>query len=192
MSPDPDLLEVLHGARVADDQQADVRRQMLDFAHHHPDALDRSCEDGHFTGSALVVDPATQRTLLLFHAKAQRWLQPGGHADGEGDLAQVAWREASEETGIVGLRVVRPAIDLDIHLFRPRTGTPRIHLDVRFLVVAPPDADVVGNHESEALRWVRLDELTALGVDDGLLRLARAGLARAAELAQAEQDETTA
>ena len=40
-------------------------------------------------GSAAVVDPATGRLLLLFHAKVQRWLQPGGHADGDANLAAV-------------------------------------------------------------------------------------------------------
>ena len=41
--------------------------------------------------------------------KLQRWLQPGGHADGDANLAGVALREATEETGIEGLRVVLPA-----------------------------------------------------------------------------------
>ena len=66
-----------------------------------PDVLDRRCRPGHLTGSALVVDPSDRRILVLFHTKLQRWLQPGGHADGDADLARVALREAAEETGIV-------------------------------------------------------------------------------------------
>ena len=80
--------------------------------------------------------------LLLFHAKVQRWLQPGGHADGDGNLARVALREAEEETGIAGLRVLTPAIDLDVHVFHHarRAEPDHLHLDVRHLVVAPAGA----------------------------------------------------
>jgi 8-oxo-dGTP pyrophosphatase MutT (NUDIX family) len=150
---------------------------MLAFAQEHPDSLLRSCRAGHFTGSALVVHADRQRVLLMLHAKAGLWLQPGGHADGQADLGEVAWREATEETGIDGLVLRRPAIDLDIHEFRPRVGEPHTHLDVRYLIEAPDGAQPKGNAESHALRWVTLAELDALGVDDGLRRLARRGLA---------------
>jgi 8-oxo-dGTP pyrophosphatase MutT (NUDIX family) len=179
MSPDADLLAALETASVDRPSQGAIRSNMLTFARAHPDALLRTCEDGHFTGSAAVVDPRREQLLVLLHAKAGLWLQPGGHADGEGDLAAVALREATEETGVEGLDVVRPAIDLDIHEFRPRVGAPHLHLDVRYLVVAPPLAEAVGNDESEALRWVDLAELRALGVDEGLMRLARKALALA-------------
>jgi 8-oxo-dGTP pyrophosphatase MutT (NUDIX family) len=179
-SPAPDLIASLTSAHLHGTDQERLRDEMLAFADAHPDALLRSCAPGHFTGSALVVHDDRERVLLMLHAKAGLWLQPGGHADGEADLAEVAWREATEETGIVGLRVTRPAIDLDIHMFRPRVGEPHRHLDVRYLVQAPAGAEVLGNAESEELRWVSLDELPDYGVDEGLSRLARRGLALAA------------
>jgi 8-oxo-dGTP pyrophosphatase MutT (NUDIX family) len=154
-----------------------TRADFAVFLDRHDDALLRSCAPGHLTGSALVVDPATQRILLLHHAKLRRWLQPGGHADGDGNLAAVALREASEETGIDGLRVVVPAIDLDVHLVEPPREPPHHHYDVRYLVVTPPGATAVGNHESTELRWVTLDDLDALGCDHGVRRMAEAGLA---------------
>lgn len=155
-----------------------ARTDILSFIDAHPDALHRACAVGHLTGSALVVDPITRHLLLLFHAKVQRWLQPGGHADGDADLAHVALREAEEETGITGLSVVTPAIDLDIHLFHNAAGTEpdHLHLDVRYLVLAPPGAEPVTNHESEGLAWVAVDDLPRYEVDPGTIRMARAGL----------------
>ncbi len=154
------------------------RRTMLRFADEHADALERSCLAGHFTGSAMVVDASGKRVLLMLHAKLGRWLQPGGHADGDGRLGQVARREASEETGIEGLVLIEPSIDLDVHEIPARPGEPaHLHLDVRYLVRAPAAARPRGNHESLDIGWFTRDDLAGLDVDPGLVRLARAALA---------------
>lgn len=144
-----------HDPRPEPESPERARDRVLAFCRTHPDALERSCLEGHLTGSAVVVDAAGSRTLLLHHAKLGRWLQPGGHADGDGNLANVAWREATEETGMPGLRVVWPAVDVDIHTIPARPGEPEhLHLDVRFAVIAPDDAVVQLNHESLGARWV--------------------------------------
>ncbi len=166
------------GARAGDAALESHRAQILAFIDEHPDALHRSCLAGHLTGSAVVIDPSTRQVLLLFHAKVRRWLQPGGHADGDGNLARVALREAEEETGIAGLRVAVPAVDLDVHTFHNavRREPDHLHLDVRHLVVAPPGAVAVTNHESEGARWLPVAELGAADVDRGTVRMVRSAL----------------
>ena len=171
-------VHLLRTARIDDAVAAVHRDTILDFLLDHPDAADRSCLEGHLTGSALVVDADRSRTLLMLHRKLGRWFQPGGHADGDTNLAAVARREAGEETGIDGLQVVLPAIDVDVHTVEPPGAVPHLHLDTRFLVLAPPGAVEQANEESLALRWVDEADLDALDppVDDSTRRLVTRGL----------------
>lgn len=176
-------IALLRGADLPAEAIAD-RLTILEHVDHHPDIADRTCRPGHLTGSALVVDSTATRTLLMLHAKLGRWFQPGGHADGDTNLAAVALREATEETGIAGLRVRVPAIDVDIHEVRPPNEDAHLHLDVRFLVIAPAGAEESGNEESLALRWVtehEIDELVPV-VDHRTRRLVSVGLRTARQL----------
>jgi len=172
----------LIAAELADDREGirtDVLR-MLDA--HGVELADRGTAPGHLTGSALVVDAARERVLLLLHRKLGRWLQPGGHADGDHELAGVALKEATEETGIVGLRVLVPAVDLDVHAVDHGDELgEHLHLDLRFVVEAPPGAVEKGNHESLALRWVRWDDIDDVADEEGLRRLARQARVRLAD-----------
>ena len=160
-----------------DDDLGDRYRRLIDS---HPDACQRTCRPGHLTGSALVVDSTGAKTLLMLHAKLGRWLQPGGHADGDANLAAVALREATEETGIDGLRIWPQPLHLDIHKVDPPGEDAHLHYDVRFLVRAPADAEPKPNHESRDMRWVPLDALADLISDPGLFRLAELGAQRLA------------
>ena len=145
---------------------------------HGAELADRRTAPGHLTGSALVIDPAGGRVLMLLHAKLGRWLQPGGHADGDHELAGVALREAREETGIDGLSVLVPAVDVDIHAVDHGDSLgEHLHLDVRFVVVAPPGSVGQGNLESLALRWVEPERVGELCGEVGLVRLLGAGSA---------------
>ncbi len=155
------------------------------FLDEHPDALWRTCLEGHLTGSAFVVDAAAERALLLHHVKLGKWLQPGGHADGDGNLAAVAWREATEETGIDGLTLLAPPVDIDVHKIGPRGDEPaHVHLDVRFVAVAPEGAEPILNHEASDAAWFTFDALSQWA-DAELLRLAERGFG-AARLALAD------
>ena len=159
------------------EDQARVRDRMLAFIAEHPrDAHRRSCEPGHLTASALVVDAAGERALLTHHAKLGRWLQLGGHCDGDANLPGVALREAIEESGIADLAIEPAPIDVDIHAIPARKGEPEhLHLDTRFLVRAPSGAAARASDESVELRWVTSAEAERLEIDDSVRRLLALG-----------------
>lgn len=193
LEPSSDLLVAqaqLAQAAVAGPEPEGHRAAVLAFTEANPDAALRTNPSGHLTGSALVVDASATRTLLMLHRKLGRWFQPGGHADGDTNLAAVARREAEEETGIAGLRVVVPAIDVDVHRVEPPSEEPHLHLDTRFLVLAPTAAQEHGNEESLALRWVTEADLDGLDppIDPGTRRLVARGLAVARAVLEAGPD----
>lgn len=150
------------------------------FLHTHADVFERSNPSGHFTGSSWLVSADGARVLLMHHRKLDRWLQPGGHADGDPELARVALREAQEETGVAGLRVEGDIFDIDRHRIPARGNEPEHwHYDVRYVVRAGADECFTVNQESRALAWRPVAEVAADdSLDDSLRRMARKWQAR--------------
>ncbi len=166
----------LHAAALVDEEAVQDRDRVLAFCAKHADALHRSCPQGHLTGSGLVIDPARRQTLLIHHRKLDLWLQPGGHADGDGNLAGVAMKEVREETGLTGLRVISPAIDVDIHVIPERPNEPEhLHLDLRFVLLCAPHAIEAPNAETKGARWFDEGDPMVSGPDSSLGRTAQRG-----------------
>ena len=145
------------------------------FLRESPCAFERSHVAGHFTGSAWLVSADGERVLLMHHCKLGRWLQPGGHADGDVDLARVALREAQEETGVISLSVEGDIFDIDRHLIPAHASEPdHWHYDVRYVIRAGVDERFTINPESHALAWRSVLEVADdTSLDMSLLRMAK-------------------
>jgi 8-oxo-dGTP pyrophosphatase MutT (NUDIX family) len=169
-----DLRRQLEALDLASPDEIRHRERMLALL-EVPDCFVRSCFPGHFTGSALVVNADGSKALLHHHKNLDRWLQFGGHCDGDEDILRVAMREAVEESGIEGLIITaRRPFDIDIHPIpaNPKRGEPEHeHFDVRFMFIAPEDAVPQLSDESHELRWFSPEEMLALPIDGGLRRL---------------------
>ena len=185
MSNRAPLKRLLEEYAAASPEQAALRAQFLGFVAAHPDCCRRELAIGHVTGSALLLDHRGERVLLTHHRKLDRWLQPGGHADGDTDLAAVALRECEEESGLPGLRVEPAVFDLDRHWIPERPGEPgHWHYDVRFVVHAGLEQDFQVSAESHALAWFSLKEVAKdRAFDASLRRMAGRFLARTVQSA---------
>ena len=134
--------------------EASIATLFGEFAAKHADAASRQLAMGHLTGSAWLVSADGSRVLLTHHRKLNRWLQLGGHADGDSDLAKVALREAEEESGLRDLIVEREIFDLDRHRIPARRDeAEHWHYDVRFVVHARGSEAFSVSEESHALAW---------------------------------------
>jgi 8-oxo-dGTP pyrophosphatase MutT (NUDIX family) len=161
-------------------------QRFLAFAASGDNWFDRSRLDGHFTASAWIISQDGQRTLLTHHRKLQKWLQLGGHADGNPDLGPEALREAEEESGLTGLMLESDDIyDIDDHAIPARGAEPaHTHWDVRFVVRTTGSEDFVINAESFDLAWVDIASMVGNPhYEESVERMARKWLARQAKAA---------
>jgi 8-oxo-dGTP pyrophosphatase MutT (NUDIX family) len=168
-----DAVAVLSGWAATSDHADLARRRTVELLAAGPVAVTRAHRAGHLTASTMIVG-ADGRLLLCLHGRMRMWMQVGGHCEpGDASLGAAALREATEESGLAGLRLDPEPIDVHIHPVRcapgdGRPASPSFHHDVRFVAFAPAGAVEQVSAESSALAWVRPDALPsplADGVD---------------------------
>lgn len=154
-------------------EEAAVIRDFTQFVKSQSRCFERSLEIGHITGSAWVVNSTGCEVLLTHHRKLDRWLQLGGHADGESDVLAVAIKEAEEESGLGNFSVIGPGIfDIDIHRIPARKNEPEHdHYDVRYVLMVNGSLEFEVSEESHELRWVKLDEVKNLTREPSMMRM---------------------
>jgi len=167
------LLNKLRDYQPYDQHERDMYQTLMRFIETESRCFDRGLQIGHVTGSAWIIDNSHARALLTHHSKLDRWLQLGGHADGDPDILRVALREAREESGLEGIRPLSEAIfDVDVHPIPARGNEPRhLHYDVRFLLEADADAPLIISSESKDLAWVSLAEINQISVERSIARM---------------------
>jgi 8-oxo-dGTP pyrophosphatase MutT (NUDIX family) len=166
-----ELVELVRGHRG----QPEARERLLWLAAETAEPFSRDqFEPGHFTASGFVVSPDGASTLLVYHRRLDRWLQPGGHIDPEDPSAEAAARrEVIEETGVRLADEPGVLIDLDVHPIPPGKGEPaHDHFDVRFRFAASATSLDADRSEVRDARWFPYDAVTKVG-DDSVRRVVR-------------------
>ncbi len=126
--------------RVHQVDQLKLHREYRDLMTADHNALARDRMAGHFTASALLVDPMRAQVMLVMHPRVKRWLQMGGHIE-PADLSfrEAALRECREESGYAQIDVGECPVRLDRH--EVVCNSPRgevihsVHWDVQFLAL---------------------------------------------------------
>ena len=156
------------------EEQATVLR-FIDFVKENSDCFERSLSIGHVTGSAWVVNCSGTHVLLTHHKKLDKWLQLGGHADGDSNILRAALREVQEESGLEAFEPVSQEIfDVDIHQIPARkSDAAHDHHDIRFAVRAVGSDEYIVSDESHDLAWVEIQNLAHFTDEPSMLRMAR-------------------
>ena len=157
------LLAQLRAYEPDDALEAGHRTLMLDLLASAADPFARGhFVPGHFTASCYIVD-GEGRLLLHHHRRLGRWLQMGGHVDGDELPETAALREGREESGLADLELL-DLFDLDIHTIPAAKGEPdHDHFDVRYVVrTRTPEAITLDRAESNDLAWVTLGRAAEL------------------------------
>ncbi len=177
------LLDMLDCYRRAHPGELDVVDRIVELVRGHVDCFERTCRPGHITGAAWILSSDRRRALLTHHRQLDRWLQLGGHADGDPHVDQVALREAREESGIRHFEFVTGGgplvpLDVDVHQIPARRNQEghvvedaHEHHDIRFLLVAHADQQVCASSESYDVGWFTPDEVRRLTDEPSVLRM---------------------
>jgi 8-oxo-dGTP pyrophosphatase MutT (NUDIX family) len=177
------LLEMLARYRAVFPAGSHVADRIAALVEQHRDCFDRTCRPGHITGAAWILSADRRRCLLAHHRKLNRWLQLGGHADGEWYVEQVALREAREESGVnvfdfVPIDGMLMPFDLDVHWIPARYDfdgrmieDAHEHHDVRFLLIAHAGQEARASDESHEIGWFTPEEVSRLTDEESVLRM---------------------
>jgi 8-oxo-dGTP pyrophosphatase MutT (NUDIX family) len=161
------VIETLTDWTAPDPAQDTLRHAVLAFVLARSDSCTRECEPGHITASTAVLDDTGTQILLTLHPRLGRWVQLGGHCEaGDADIDAAALREATEESGIAGLRL-GGLVSIHVHPLTCSLGAPTRHLDLQFVAHAPAGASIEISDESLDLRWWPVNGLPQ-GTDDAL------------------------
>lgn len=157
--------------------EREVAEQFLALLEDPANPFVRERLEGHLTGGVWLVSGDGRRILMTHHRKLDRWLQLGGHADGDTDMARVALKEAEEESGLADLRVEGGIFDLDRHWIPERKDVPgHWHYDMRYVIRANGSEAYVVSEESLDLAWRDIAALAG-DADVSISRMARKWLA---------------
>ena len=99
-----DLREQINAYEPADEVERKHKEEILRQWDYLGDVIFERPDEGHFTASSVILNPAMDKMLMVHHNIYKSFGWTGGHADGAQDLLWKAMDEAREETGVLEIR----------------------------------------------------------------------------------------
>jgi len=175
------LYRHLKDYKSIDKQEEESRLETIKFIESNENCFDRTCIPGHVTGSALVVNEDITEVLLNYHAKVKKWIQFGGHSDGENNPFNVALRETFEESGLKEVKFIYPYTGiflLDHHPIPAHNGElDHIHYDVSIILMAKNSDKINISNESKDIKWVKIEDVEKYNSRDKMKKMIKKALA---------------
>jgi len=169
------LIHEINSYQARYHEETSTVRRFLDLLQNYPTCFQRHLfEPGHITASAWLVNRKETHVMLTHHRKLNKWLQLGGHTDGNENTRESAKREAIEESGIHQIRPIGQGIlDLDIHVIPAHAKEPQHeHFDLRYAFICEGDEMFTVSDESHDLKWVAIHEIRQYSNEHSMLRMA--------------------
>ena len=114
--------------------------------------------DRQVCASCFVVNFSTKELLMIYNKKLGKWLQPGGHIEGEETPLQTAIREVKEETGIefipIGNKFQNNVEPFAVENYNTRIGQM---IDIQFIGI-PKNKDII-NRENNSAQWISVERI---------------------------------
>jgi 8-oxo-dGTP pyrophosphatase MutT (NUDIX family) len=110
--------------------------------------------------SCFVIDD--DKILLIYHKKFDKYIQPGGHIEGDEEPYQTAIREIFEETGVT--IKIDDKSPFNIEIYDTKIGK---QLDYQFIGI-PVNKNAISNDESYLCGWFDINKLDNIDIVEDL------------------------
>lgn len=161
-----------------DTQEENDKKIILKCLETFDDCLTRNNEIAHFGSSAFVLNKNKDKCLMVHHNLFNAWAWPGGHADGDSNMLNVAIKEVIEETGVKNLTpLTDKIISLNIiavkgHMKNNKYVSPHLHLSTAYLLSADENEKlIVKSDENSNVQWIPIADLESYITESHMMEI---------------------
>lgn len=150
----------------SNEQEKSDKSIILDYIQKYENVLLRENKIAHMTSSGLILNEDLSKILMVHHNIYNTWSWTGGHADGDGDLLNVAIKEAKEETGVNNIYPLFNNIaSVDIlpvygHIKNGNYISAHLHLSIAYILITnEKEKLIIKEDENSGVMWVDISNI---------------------------------